>query len=192
MCNFRVNCSIHAIIAPSHPQEPITITPSPEWSFQQIVIDIFLIGHVAYLTCADKLTGWLILYHLKLGHTITSKLMSICQQLFYAYGTPDELSTNNVSTFHLQFFSGIPSDVVCEAQTVLSRIPPIQWPGRACSKNCKEDSEWEYNPLRFFGQWQCWPGHPVILKHPNPRYCPITSTTISPSLTPKWVVVVIY
>ena len=97
--NFRANCSICTTIAPSQPREPITMTPSPEWPFQQIVMDIFHVGHVTYLACADRLTGWLILYHLKQGHATTSKLMSICRQLFQTYGTPEEISTDGGQPF---------------------------------------------------------------------------------------------
>ena len=67
-------------------------------------MDIFHIGHVVYLACADRLTDWLILYHGKPGHTTTSKLMSICRQLFQAYGTPDELSTNGGPIFTFSLF----------------------------------------------------------------------------------------
>ena len=97
--NFRENHSVCATSAVSQPKESITITPSPDWPYQQIMMDIFPIGHVAYLACADRLTGWLILYHLKPCHTTTSKLMTICRQLFQAYGTPDELSTKGSSLF---------------------------------------------------------------------------------------------
>ena len=97
--NFRANCSFCTTIAPSQPREPITMTPSPEWPFQQIVMDIFHVGHVTYLACADRLTGWLILYHLKPGHATTSKLMSICRQLFQMYGTPEEISTDGGQPF---------------------------------------------------------------------------------------------
>ena len=97
--NFRANCSICTTIAPSQPREPITMTPSPEWPFQQIVMDIFHVGHVTYLACADRLTGWLILYNLKPGHATTSKLMSICRQLFQTYGTPEEISTDGGQPF---------------------------------------------------------------------------------------------
>ena len=80
-------------------EEAVTMTPSPEWPFQQIVMDIFHVGHVTYLACADRLTGWLILYHLKPGHATTSKLMSICRQLFQTYGTPEEISTDGGQPF---------------------------------------------------------------------------------------------
>ena len=44
------------------------------------------IGDHTYLVCTDRLTDWLILYYLEPGHTTTTKLMSICQQLFQTYG----------------------------------------------------------------------------------------------------------
>ena len=68
--NFKANCSIWVTIAPSQPQEPITITPSSEWLFKQKVMNLFYFIHIAYLTCEDKLTGWLILYHLKPGQCL--------------------------------------------------------------------------------------------------------------------------
>ena len=88
------HCPTCATIAPSQPREPIIMTPATEWSFRHIVMDIFHVGHVAYLACADRLTDWFIMYRLKPSHTIASKLMSICRCLFQTYGTPDELSTD--------------------------------------------------------------------------------------------------
>ena len=102
--NFRVNCPTCATIAPSQQREPIIMIPASEWPFQQIVMDIFHIGHVAYLACADRLTGWIILYHLKPGHVTTSKLMSICQHLFQTYGTSDKFSTNGWPPFTSSIF----------------------------------------------------------------------------------------
>ena len=88
------------------PQLNSEMTPSPEWPFQQIVMDIFHVGHVTYLACADRLTGWLILYHLKPGHVTTSKLMSICRQLFQTYDTPDEISTDAGQPFFRLWLAG--------------------------------------------------------------------------------------
>ena len=65
---------------------------------------IIHVGHVAYLACADRLTGWFILYHLKPGHATTSKLMSICRHLFQTYSTPDKLSTYSGTLFTSSIF----------------------------------------------------------------------------------------
>ena len=67
-------------------------------------MDIFHIGPIVYLVCADRLTGWLILCHLKLGYATTYKLMSICQQLIQTYGTPDELNTDSSLSFTSSIF----------------------------------------------------------------------------------------
>ena len=97
--SIRANCMVCSTIAPSQPREPIILTQSPEWPFQQIVMDIFYIGDRTYLTCVDRLTGWLILYHLESGHATSTKLMSICRQLFQTYGAPEELSTDGGPPF---------------------------------------------------------------------------------------------
>ena len=73
-------------------------------------------------------------------------------------------------TFYLQYILRIPSDVVCEVQTILSRTPSIQWPGRTHSKNYKEDGKWKHSPPRLLDLWQCCLGYPTVPKHPNPRY----------------------
>ena len=86
--NFRANSLICATTAPSQLRGPITAIPSPEWPFQQTLIELFYVGYVAYLANADRLTGWLILYHLQSGHVTISKLMSICQQLFHTHMAP--------------------------------------------------------------------------------------------------------
>ena len=63
----RANCTGCSKIAPSQSREPITLTVSPDWPFQQIVLDLFHVGGQTYLACADSLTGWLIIHHLNHG-----------------------------------------------------------------------------------------------------------------------------
>ena len=57
ICNTRAGCMYCSKIDPSQPKEPINSTPSPDWPFQQIVMDIFHVGNHEYLACTDKLTG---------------------------------------------------------------------------------------------------------------------------------------
>ena len=97
--NTRVGCTFCSKIAPSQPKEPINLTPSPDWPFQQIVMDLFLVGNHEYLACADRLTGWLILYHLSHGQANASRLISICWDIFQTYGTPEELSSDGGPPF---------------------------------------------------------------------------------------------
>ena len=80
-------------------------------------------------------------------------------------------------TIHLYCIPGIPSDIGRKAQTILGHISPVQWPCRASSKNCKEDSQRKHRRSRFPGQWQGRPSHLAVQKYPNSRYWPITGTT---------------
>ena len=101
--NYRANC----ITCSSLTHEPIQMTPTPEWLFQQIVMDLFYVGSFTYLACADRLTGWLILYHIKPGQAVASRLISICRQIFQAYSAPKELITDGglpFSTYSFQQF----------------------------------------------------------------------------------------
>ena len=54
---YRDNCITCSRNAPSLPYEPIHMTPTPEWPFQQIVMDLFYVGSFTYLACSDRLTG---------------------------------------------------------------------------------------------------------------------------------------
>ena len=98
---FRVNCTACSSMAPSQPQEPITITVFSDWPFQQY---LFFIELFANLVCAYRLHDWLILYHLKPGHATTFKLISICWGLFHIYGTPQELSCDEGPHFTSRLF----------------------------------------------------------------------------------------
>ena len=148
--NFRANCSICTTIAPSQPREPITMTPSPEWPFQQIVMDIFHVGHVTYLACADRLTGWLISSETRPCHNIKINvhLSTTISNVWHSRGNQYRWWP----TIRLYCIPGIPSDMGRKAQTILGRISPVQWPCRASSKNCKEDSQRKHRRSRFPGQ----------------------------------------
>ena len=156
--NFRANCPTCTTIASIQPQEPIIMTPAPEWPFQQIVMDIFHIGHVVYRACADRLTGCLILYHLKPGHATASKLMSICWHLFRTYGTRDELSTNGGPPFISNLFQEF-----LQTWSVKHRLSSVAYPQFSCLaeltvKTVKRIVNGNTAPPMFLGQQQCVPG----------------------------------
>ena len=97
--NHRASCDTCNRIAPSQSREPIIMTSSPEWPFQQIALDLFYVGHQAYLACADRLTGWLMVFHLKPGQASAGNLISICRGVFQAYGVPEEISSDGGPPF---------------------------------------------------------------------------------------------
>ena len=86
-------------IAPSQTKEPINPTQSLDWPFHQIVMDLFYVGNHGYLACANRLTGWPILYHLTHGQANASRLISICRDIFQSYGAPEELSSDGRPPF---------------------------------------------------------------------------------------------
>ena len=57
-------------------------------------MDLFPVGNHEYLACADRLTGWLILYYLSHGQANASRLILICRDIFQTYGAPEELSSD--------------------------------------------------------------------------------------------------
>ena len=57
-----------------------------------------------YLVCTDRLTGWLILYRIKPGQAVASRLISICREIFQTYGAPEELSTDGGPPFSAYSF----------------------------------------------------------------------------------------
>ena len=107
----RANCTECSKIAPSQPREPITLTVSPDWPFQQIVLDLFHVGGQTYLACADRLTGWLIMHPLNHRQANASRLTSICRDIFQTYGVPEELSSGDGGPpFKSSTFTQFPKD----------------------------------------------------------------------------------
>ena len=70
-------------------------------------MDLFYVGSFSYLACADRLTGWLILYRIKPGQAVASRLIFIFREIFQAYCAPEELSTDSgppLSAYSFQQF----------------------------------------------------------------------------------------
>ena len=97
--NTRASCMFGTKIDPSQTKEPINLTQSPDWLFQQIVMDLFYVGNHGHLVCADRLTGWLILYYLSHGQANASRLISIYRDIFQSHGAPEELGSDDGPPF---------------------------------------------------------------------------------------------
>jgi len=59
MREFKNKCSDCLKHSPSQQAEPLILTPSPEWPFQQICTDYFELNGHAYLAIVDRFSGWL-------------------------------------------------------------------------------------------------------------------------------------
>ena len=66
-------------ITPSQSKEPINLTLLPDWPFQQIIMGLFHVGNHA---CTERLTGWLILYHLSHDKLMTQGLLRFAETYF--------------------------------------------------------------------------------------------------------------
>ena len=60
---------------------------------------MFDIEQHTYMACADRFTGWLMVFHFKPGTPTSSKLISVCHTILQAYGALEEISTDEGSIF---------------------------------------------------------------------------------------------
>ena len=97
--NHRAVCLDCIKHAPSNPPEPIVITPSPDYPFQQVCADYFSIVAHSYLTIVDRYSGWLCVYHCKINEMDAKALINIFRNLFIAYGFSEEISSDGGPQF---------------------------------------------------------------------------------------------
>lgn len=102
--NYRVHCNDCQRNAPSQPAEPIILSPSPEWPFQQVCMDYFFIGAHAYLVVVDRYSGWPSVFHFRPGQTTAKHLLSALRNHFATFGIPEESSSDGGPQFESQTF----------------------------------------------------------------------------------------
>ena len=100
----RENCPDCIRHAPSHHAEPLTITPSPSYPFQQVCADYFQIEGHSYLTVVDRFSGWLCIYAFHAHEVNNWTLQHVFRDLFMAYGVSEELSTDGGPQFTAEAF----------------------------------------------------------------------------------------
>ena len=102
----RAGCQTCEEHTPSQQQEPMIMTPPPEYPFQQVVADLFQVNGRTYLAFVDRLTGWVEVAHLHNGAT-SGNLIKIFRRYFTRWGAPEELSTDggtNLSSEEMKSF----------------------------------------------------------------------------------------
>ena len=90
--------------APSHHTEPLVLTPSPSYPFQQVCADYFQIEGHSYLAVVDRFSGWLCIYAFKAHEVNHRTLQHIFRDLFIAYGVSEELSADGGPQFTAEAF----------------------------------------------------------------------------------------
>ena len=91
--NYKQQCYKCVEISPRQPHEPLVLTPSPEYPFQQICADYFEHEAHSYLSIVDRFSCWLNIYHFP--HQATSAtLIAEFRRLFASYGVAEELSSD--------------------------------------------------------------------------------------------------
>ena len=97
--NTRNNCHPCNLHAPSQSAEPLILSPSPEWPFQQICMDYFTIDFHIYIIIADRYSGWPCVYYFTDSNANSNNLIHICRELFSSYGVPEEICTDGGPQF---------------------------------------------------------------------------------------------
>ena len=96
--NTRFTCQKCNERAPSQAKEPLHDSSESLYPFQQIRCDYFEILHHAYLSIADRFSGWVSVFHFTNSAT-SRQLISICRILFQTYGAAEELSSDGGPQF---------------------------------------------------------------------------------------------
>ena len=100
---YKETCSYCLTNAPSQPKEPLILSPSPEYPFQQICMDYFEINRHSYLVTVDRFSGWPCIYHFP-GQATSRLLIKTCRDLFIAYGVPEEVGSDGGPQFKAEVF----------------------------------------------------------------------------------------
>ena len=68
--NHWAMCHDHIRNVPSQPPEPLILTLSPTYLFDQLCADYFHIRHFSYITTVDRFSGWICIYSFKANESI--------------------------------------------------------------------------------------------------------------------------
>ena len=96
---IRAQCRDCNDIAPSQSNEPLIISTSPKYPFQQTVGDYFSLKGFKYLLYADRYSAWISIVKISFGEGDFKFLSKYLVNLFSTFGVPEELSTDGGPPF---------------------------------------------------------------------------------------------
>ena len=88
---IRAQCRDCNDIAPSQSNEPLIISTSPKYPFQQTVGDYFSLKGFKYLLYADRYSAWISIVKISFGEGDFKFLSKYLVNLFSTFGVPEEL-----------------------------------------------------------------------------------------------------
>ena len=89
--------NVKTVGAPSNIKEPLSVSPDPEYPWQQAAMDFFDLAGTNYLVVADRFTGWPEIFRQN-GKAMT--LIRTCRNLFAQFGVPEEVSYDGGPPFN--------------------------------------------------------------------------------------------
>nr|XP_039269967.1 uncharacterized protein K02A2.6-like [Styela clava] len=108
--NFRFGCLTCTKYAPSQTKEPMISSPAPQYPFQHICADYFVLGNHCYLSVVDRFSGWISIFHYPPHRSITKELINSCRGLFTSYGAPEEFDSDGGPQFTSSEFQNFLTD----------------------------------------------------------------------------------
>ena len=96
--NKRYSCKHCNERSPSQQKESYCPSPPPKYPFQEICLDYFQEGHHHYLSCVDRFSGWIIIFHF-IQQASARKLVDKCRDIFTCYGVAETINSDGGPQF---------------------------------------------------------------------------------------------
>ena len=78
---------------------PLTELSSPDYPFQLVCADHFMLNGYQYLAIVDRFSGWPVIEFCGPSNGESRKVMATFRQYFRVYGVPAKLSTDGATVF---------------------------------------------------------------------------------------------
>ena len=99
----KISCGTCRQIAPSNPAMPPRPPVAPQYPFQSVVCDFFVVAGQSYAALADRYSNWLSV--LKLKQDTSAELVTTLRGYFSTFGIPEVFSSDGATIFTSSLFS---------------------------------------------------------------------------------------